>query len=95
MSEQSLLTEPPVKRGVQFSWDINLGHLLIVAGMMASVFLAYTDLRSTGAVHEVRISAVERKQADDALQLRDLMREIRERLDKIQGSLAEKQDRPR
>jgi hypothetical protein len=93
MSEHHSLDEP--RRGIRFAWDLNLGHLLIVAGMIGSVFLAYTDLRSTEAVHEVRISALERSQIDNALQLRDLMREIRERLDKIQGTLGDKQDRPR
>lgn len=81
--------------GLRFSWECNLGHLLIVGGMFASVFLAYTDLRSTAAVHEVRIIALEKTQSDNALQLRDQFREIREKLDKIQGTLADKQDRPR
>jgi hypothetical protein len=87
--------DAPAERDWHFAWDLNLGHALIVLTMIASVFLAYTDLRSTEAVHDVRITALERQQNDNQTQLRDVMREIREKLDKIQGSLAEKQDRPR
>jgi hypothetical protein len=46
-------------------------------------------------VHDVRLTMVERTQADAAAERHSLFKEIREQLADIQKSLAGKQDRPR
>jgi hypothetical protein len=90
------LESPPLARwSVHWSSDVNLGHLLIALTMIGSVFLAYADLKATIAVHDVRLTMVERVQADAAIERHSLFKEIREQLADIQKTLAGKQDRPR
>jgi hypothetical protein len=86
---------PPARWSVHWSSDVNLGHLLIALTMIGSVFLAYADLKATIAVHDVRLTMVERIQADAAIERQSLFKEIREQLADIQKTLAGKQDRPR
>jgi hypothetical protein len=86
---------PPSRWGVHWTSDVNLGHLLIALTMVGSVFVAYADLKASIAVHDVRISMLERTQADAAVERQSLFKEIREQLADIQKSLAGKQDRPR
>jgi hypothetical protein len=86
---------PPARWGVHWSSDVNLGHLLIALTMIGSVFIAYADLKATIAVHDVRLTMVERIQADAAVERHSLFKEIREQLADIQKTLAGKQDRPR
>jgi hypothetical protein len=86
---------PPARWSVHWSSDVNLGHLLIALTMIGSVFVAYADLKATIAVHDVRLTMVERIQADAAVERHSLFKEIREQLADIQKTLAGKQDRPR
>jgi hypothetical protein len=86
---------PPSRWSVHWTPDVNLGHLLIALTMIGSVFVAYADLKATIAVHDVRLTMVERTQADAAAERHSLFKEIREQLADIQKSLAGKQDRPR
>jgi len=86
---------PPARWSVHWTSDVNLGHLLIALTMIGSVFVAYADLKATIAVHDVRLTMVERVQAEAALERHSLFKEIREQLADIQKTLAGKQDRPR
>ena len=95
MDVKHMSEAPPSRWGVHWTPDINLGHLLIALTMIGSVFVAYADLKATIAVHDVRLTMVERTQAEAAVERHNLFKEIREQLADIQKSLAGKQDRPR
>lgn len=95
MDAKRPLEDPPARWSVHWSSDVNLGHLLIALTMIGSVFVAYADLKATIAVHDVRLTMVERAQADAAVERHSLFKEIREQLADIQKALAGKQDRAR
>ena len=95
MDVQPMSEASPSRWGVHWTPDVNLGHLLIALTMIGSVFVAYADLKASIAVHDVRLTMVERTQADAAAERHSLFKEIREQLADIRKTLAGKQDRPR
>lgn len=96
------LADMPPHRGVRFSLDVNLGHVLIVLSMVGSGAIIYADIKSTVATHEYRLGAVEKAQTDGLLEQRDFFKEIRTTLKElargvgdVQRAVDGKQDRPR
>lgn len=68
----------------RFDMTINLGHVLIVVGMMSSVFLAYTSVQVRLQDHETRLTTVERDGARDA----EFQRQILQTLTTIREDIA-------
>lgn len=45
---------------------INVGHILIIMSVAASVLFAYTDLRAVDAAHNTRLLAVEKTASNNS-----------------------------
>ncbi|WP_127524670.1 hypothetical protein [Mesorhizobium sp. Z1-4] len=69
---------------LKFDTTINAGHILIVAGMAISVFLAYSDLLRSIDRHEIRIGTIERQTDSNA----DIQRQILQTLTTIREDIA-------
>lgn len=52
---------------VKFDGTISLGHILTIAALVGSVFLAYTNVLRAMDNHEVRIEALERSNDRDTI----------------------------
>jgi hypothetical protein len=78
---------------MRFDWSINAGHLLTAAAMVASVFLAWGNLRTTDALTELRLRNLEAGFAAMAdqngrlLVLENVVRSLPNKLDNITEQL--------
>lgn len=78
----------------KFSWEFNLGHVLIVAGMIGSIFMAYaavrveiTEAKAATNINSVEIANVKRRLDTD-------IGEIKNALTRIEGKVDAKADKP-
>jgi hypothetical protein len=84
-------------RGITFDRTINLGHVLTFFGMLCAGFLAWSGVQATLAVHDARLSEMERRQASDRADMVERMnlavRDIRDALGRIEAKLDNKADK--
>ncbi len=74
MSEVAQVSARP-----RFDGTINLGHIIMLVGFMASAAIAYTSVKSDITNHDWRLKSIEAAVKDQSLtngQLRDTMGEI-------------------
>lgn len=72
----------------KFSWDFNLGHILIVVGMVGSIFMAYTavkveitEAKASSNINAVDIANVKRRLDTDIGDIKLAVRRIEDKLD--------------
>lgn len=78
----------PESLRVRWEPSVNLGHLLIVLGMFASVFGAYSDVQRTNDTQELRIARLEEELGRASAEAAVFRAEVRTTLQRILNDLA-------
>ncbi len=90
-----LAASPSRPRGVHWNPEVNLGHVGIIITVLLTAAGIYADIKSTVAVHENRIGALEQGVKDEASRRTAFEDKVSTKLDTIIVQLSGKQDRPR
>jgi hypothetical protein len=78
---------------MRFDWTLNAGHILTAGAMVASVFLAWGNLKSTDALTDLRLRTLEAgfsamaDQNGRLLVLENIVRSVPNQLDGISEQL--------